>query len=75
MHFAAEGNHVAIIQKLLVCAEEAQLNRHELKKKLLLAKDKYGCTACHRAAEKGSLEALETIWSLAKEVELNPHEL
>ena len=44
-------------------------------KNLFLAKDKYECIAWHRAAEEGSLEALETLWSWAKEAELNPDEL
>jgi len=46
----------------------------ELKKKLLLAEDQYGYTASHRAAERGSLWALETTWSWAKNSELKPHE-
>jgi len=75
LHFAAEQNHVAILQKLWVCTEEAQQNPNELKKKLLEAKDKNGCTAWHRAEQKGRVEASETLWSLAKEEKLNPHEL
>ena len=42
---------------------------------MLLAKDRHGYNAWHRAADKSSLEALETLWSLAKEVELSPDEL
>jgi len=75
LHFAAEGNRVAILEKLWVCTEEAQQNPNELKKKLLLSKDNHGCTAWHRASKKGSSQALETLWSLAKEVGLNPNEM
>jgi hypothetical protein len=41
---------------------------------LLLTKDNDGYTAWHRAEERGSLEVLETLWSWAKEVELNLEE-
>jgi hypothetical protein len=51
------------------------VNVNELKKQLLIAKDNYGYTAWHRAAQEGSLEALETLCSFAKEVELKPDEL
>ena len=34
-----------------------------------------GSTVWQRAAEFGSLEALETLWRLAKEAEHNPDEL
>jgi len=46
-----------------------------LKKKLFLAKDKYGYFAWHGAAQFGSLKALEMLWTLAKELELDTHEL
>ena len=42
LHLAAQENHIEILQKLWVWAEEWQLNTNELKKKLLLAKDKEG---------------------------------
>jgi len=42
---------------------------------LLLGKDKEGYIAWHRAAEEGSLEALETLRRWVKEVELNTDEL
>ena len=45
------------------------------KEKLLTERDDYGYNAWHRAARRGSLEALETLWSLAKEAELNTDEL
>jgi len=58
-----------------VGTEEMKLNLNELKNKLFLPKNKYGITAWHRAALEGSLEELETLWSWAKEVELNTDEL
>jgi len=64
-----------VLQKLWVWAEERQLNSNELKKKLLLDKEKNGNNVWHHAAYFGKLEALETLWILAKEVELNPDEL
>jgi ankyrin repeat protein len=69
---AAQENHVGILQKLWVWAEEGQQNSNELKKKLLLAKDNEGFTAWHRAARFGKLEALEILWNWAKEVGLHP---
>ena len=42
LHLAAWGNHIEILQKLWVWAEEWDPNTNELKKKLLLAKDKEG---------------------------------
>ena len=48
---------------------------NELKKKLLLAKDKNGCIVWHHAAYFGRLEALETLWCWAKKVELTPDEM
>jgi ankyrin repeat protein len=75
LHIAAYGNHVRILEKLWVWAEEAEMNANELKKKLLLAKDDNGYTAWHYAAQHRSLEALETLCSFAEEVELKPDEL
>jgi ankyrin repeat protein len=46
-----------------------------LKKKLFLAKDNNGYIASHGAAQSGSLEALEILWTLAKELELDTNEL
>jgi len=42
---------------------------------LLVAEDEYGYTAWHRAAERVTLWALETIWNWAMKLELKPHEL
>jgi ankyrin repeat protein len=58
-----------------VWAKEEQVNSKELKNKLFLDKDKSGNTAWHRAAKGGSLMALELLWSWAKEVQMNTHEL
>ena len=42
---------------------------------MLLAKDNKGYSLWHHAAYFGKLEALETLWSWAKEAELNPDEM
>jgi hypothetical protein len=68
---AAHGNHVEILQNLCVRAEEVQLCLNELKNKLLVVKDKYGYITWHQVARIGSFEALEELWSWAKEAELN----
>jgi len=64
-----------VLKKLWVWATEEKLNPNKIKNKLLLAKDKDGYTAWHRAADKGSLHALEILRNWAKEAELNPEEL
>jgi len=46
-----------------------------LKKNLFLAREKNGYIAWLLAAIKGSVQALETLWSWVKEVEVNPDEL
>jgi len=43
--------------------------------KLLLARERHGYIAWHRAAAKGNLQALETLRSWNKEAELNPDNL
>ena len=40
-HLTVEENHVEILYKLCVLAEEGKLNPNELKKKLLINKDQY----------------------------------
>jgi hypothetical protein len=52
-------------------AEEIQLNPRDLKKKLFLAKDKYGCISWRQAAQYGTLRALETLWILSQGEEIN----
>ena len=71
---AARRNNVEILKRIWVWAEEKQFNPNELKNELLLYTDSYGYTAWHRAAAEGSLEALELLWSLAKEAKLNTDE-
>jgi hypothetical protein len=50
LHIAAKENYTEVLQEVWVWTEEWQLNTNELKKKLLLAKDKDGGTAWHDAA-------------------------
>ena len=57
----AENKHVETLKRMWDWTEETQLNPNELKNKFLLTRDKYGYTAWHRAADLGSLEALETL--------------
>ena len=71
---AAEKNHVDTINKMWVWAEKTKHKAKDMKKNLFLSKDKYGFIAWHRAALYGSLRALETLWSWAKEEELNTEE-
>jgi len=75
LHIVEQVNHTERLQKLLVWAKKSQQNPNELKKKLLLAKDKYGFIAWHRAALFGRIHALEALRNQATELELNPHEL
>jgi len=75
LHIAVYLNHVGILKKLLLWAEEAEVNANELKKKLLLAKDNEGYRAWDRAAQKGSLEAIEILRSWGKEAGINRDEL
>jgi ankyrin repeat protein len=67
---------VKVLKELSVWAKEkgkpAEIKSKTLR--LLLAKDKYGYTVWHRAAEGGRLEALG-LWNWAKEVKLNTDEL
>ena len=42
---------------------------------MLTERDDYGYNTWHRAARQGRLEALETLWSLAKEAELSTDEI
>ena len=67
-YMEAHDNHMEILQKICVWTEEWQLNTNELKKKLLLAKDKNGYIAWQRATFLGRLEASEMLWSFAEEV-------
>jgi len=71
LHIATQENHVDVIQKLCGWADECQLNPTELKKRLLLSRNKKRETACQKAAGIGNVEALQILWFLAKETELN----
>jgi ankyrin repeat protein len=64
-----------LLQKLWGWAKEVELQPHELKSNLLLAKNKYGETVFHLAAGSGRVEALQMLWSWAKEVQLLSNEL
>ena len=59
-----------VINSSTLLAKEVKLKPNELKK-FLLAKDKDGHTAWHRAANEGNLEDLGTLWSWAKEAGMN----
>jgi ankyrin repeat protein len=66
LQISAKENHVGILQKLWVWAEEWQLNSNELKKIVLLTKDNDGFTALHCAKLNGIFEAFVTllIWTM-----------
>jgi len=55
-------------------AEGEEMQPNQIKNKLLVAKDEYGNMAWHAAAQRGSVKALETLWSWAKKVKLNTNE-
>jgi hypothetical protein len=84
-HMAAENNSVQALKKIWEWAEGSEgmplqtkrerMYAKEFKHILLLAEEKYGDTAWQLIAYRGYLEALEIIWSWAKEAELNPQEL
>jgi hypothetical protein len=60
-HIAAITKHLGILLKIWVPAKKGQMNRNDLKKKLLLAKSRQRLMAWQHAAGKGSLKALETL--------------
>ena len=68
-------NNVETLNIIWDWAEETQLNRNELKKKLLLHRDMHGFNAWHRAADQGYLYEIEIIWIWTKEAEINKYEL
>ena len=72
---AAQGLRVNMTKEQRVCAEDAPLNTDDLKNKCLVAKERCGYTAWHRAIDKRNFEELGTIWSWDKEAEINPEEL
>jgi ankyrin repeat protein len=56
-------------------AEEGEVQPNQIKNQLFQAKDQYGNTAWHGAAQSGSSKALETLWMWAKEEQLNTDDL
>jgi hypothetical protein len=74
-HLAAERNDEGILEVMWGFVREARGNPKEIKKKLLLLKDKTGKRVWHRAAKRGSLEELEKLWNWAKEVQIYTYEL
>jgi ankyrin repeat protein len=73
-HIAAELNRVEVLKKLWGLAEVTKLNSNELRKKLFLAKNIYGNTALQTAVLRSNTEALATLLSCGKEMELNTRE-
>jgi ankyrin repeat protein len=71
----ALSDHSATSYTTLASVEEEKLQPNQLKNSLFVAKDQYGNTAWHGAAHSGSLRAFETLWSWAKEENLNQDEL
>ena len=64
-HVAAREGNANIVEFLL---DSVQAGEHkDALNELLLARDDYGRTAWHLAAEWGNTELLETIWKLAKQ--------
>ena len=70
-----EKGHPEASDTTRASVEEKELQPNQIKNKLFVAKDKYGNTAWHGAAQRGSLKALETLWIWAKEAGLNINEL
>jgi len=56
---------------MLFGAQEARINPHKLKEKLLFVKDIFGYNVRSPATEKDNLHSLEALWSWAKEVEIS----
>ena len=75
LHMVTKENHVVLLQALWFWAEQVQHNANKLKKKLFLAKDKYGNTAWHPVASFGRLETLMILYNSVTDAELNLEEL
>ena len=67
--------HVLILLKLWNWTKALQLKPEEIRKELLLSKNKNGNSAWHEAAESGPVEILEKLWNWAKELQLKPEEI
>jgi hypothetical protein len=72
---AAREGRVVILETLWKFAKELQLKPQELRKEVLLSKDKFNETAWLKAAAEGQVEILEKLWDFAKELQLKPEEL
>ena len=70
LHVAAEGI-VEVLEKLWAYFQRRPTKRRQVNE-LLLATDKHVYTDWNRAAEKGSLEALETLCRYTNKAEINP---
>jgi len=70
-HLDALSDHSATSVTICSAPEEEELQQNQIKNKLFVAKDQYGNTAWHAAAQRGSVETLEKLWSWAKELKLN----
>jgi len=89
LHKAAENDSIHALKKIWewvgkvttssdttrTSAEGEEMQPNQIKKELFLAEDKNGNMAWHAAAQTGSVKALGTLWSWAKEVKLNTNEL
>jgi predicted amidohydrolase YtcJ len=60
LHLVVEDS-VAVLETLWASIKKAQLNEYQLLNKLLQTINKFGYSTWHRAAEGGTLEALETL--------------
>ena len=69
---AATRDHSETSDTTRALAEGEEL---QPKNQPFVAKDQYGNTAWHGAAQSGSSNALETLWMWAKEEQLNTHDL
>jgi len=74
-HLVALSDHSEASDTTRASAEEEELQQDQIKNKLFVAKDKCGNTAWHRAAKRGSIKALEALWTWAKKAKLNTNEL
>ena len=73
LHVAEKENNARITRFLIDSLKSRECLLDVTKS--LLAKDHQGKTAWHKAAEGGSIEVLEKLWDLAKELRLKPEEL
>ena len=73
LHEAAKEANVRIIEFLI---DSLKLGGSlSAVTKLLLAKDHMGETAYHKAAKEGHIQVVDKMWDVAKELQLQPHEM